>query len=95
MLVDKVQVIEDRIIRYDYEDHDYRNFPTASKPYEAHIPFLHKPSHITRSVHYDIELIPNHERERFRSVSEMEQPSIDNVLRRRYIAHWGLPGKKQ
>jgi len=52
---------------------------------EEDYPFLNKPSHIKRSVHYDIGPIIH------RPISQIEQPSIDNVLRRRYIAHWGLP----
>lgn len=37
-----------------------------------------------RTVHYGIETIDD----------QQQQPSIDSLLRRRYIAHWSLPGNR-
>ncbi len=85
--LEKIQVVED-------EDNENKNLRTIITPPEQDFSFLHKLSHIKRSVHYDIEPIHDHEHQPLR-LSEIEQPSIDNVLRRRYIAHWGLPGNRK
>ena len=42
-----------------------------------------------RVVHYDIEPIADEEK----FVEPLKQ--LDTVLRRRHIAHWGLPGKQR
>jgi hypothetical protein len=84
--IEKIQVVEDEILRLNDEEKI-----TSS---EQDFSFLNQSSRRNnkRSVHYDIEPINNHEHQPLQTLSENEQPSIDNVLRRRYIAHWGLPG---
>ncbi len=91
----KIQLVEDEIQRLEDEDNENKNLRTIITPPEQDFSFLHKLSHIKRSVHYDIEPINDPEHQPLRPFSETEQPSIDNVLRRRYIAHWGLPGNRK
>ncbi|CAF1353811.1 unnamed protein product [Adineta steineri] len=86
--LEKIKVVEDEIERLDHDD---KNRRIAITPPIQDFSFLNKPSHVKRSVHYDIESINTPEHEPLRSITNTEQPSIDNVLRRRYIAHWGLP----
>jgi hypothetical protein len=93
--IEKIQVVEDEIERLDHEDDEHSNFHRTITPPEQDFSYLNRPSHVKRSVHYDIEPIKNHEDQPLRSKSEAEQSSLDNVLRRRYIAHWGLPGKNR
>ncbi|CAF4380764.1 unnamed protein product [Rotaria sordida] len=92
--LEKIQVIEDEIERLDYEDHNNKNLHTTITSSEQDFSFLNKSSHIKRSVYYDMKSITNHDYQPLRLSFEMEQSSIDYVFRRRYIAHWGLPGKK-
>ncbi len=94
--LEKIQVVENEIQKLDHEHDKNKNFSTIITPSEQDFSFLNKPSHIKRSVHYDdIAPIDDHEYKPLRSISELEQPSIENVLRRRYIAHWGLPGNRK
>jgi hypothetical protein len=94
--LEKIQVVEDEIERFNNEDDDDKNHHTTMRAPKQDFSYLNKPTNAKRSVHYDIETINNHEHELFRPLSKTEQPpSIDNVLRRRYIAHWGLPGKQR
>ncbi len=93
--IEKIRVVEDEIQRLDHEDEHQLNLQRTITPPEQDFSFLNKPSHVKRIVHYDIEPITTtHEHQPLRPVSKSEQPSIDNVLRRRHIAHWGLPGRK-
>jgi hypothetical protein len=96
--IDKIEVVEDEIERqYRYKDgsddddyHENRN-NTAMTPPNQDFSYLQKSSHPKRSVHYDIEQCNSQEDRPLRTTHDNEQ-SLDNVLRRRYIAHWGLPG---
>jgi hypothetical protein len=101
--IEKIQVVEDEIEREhggtkfkiddEEEDDDYEiRHMTAMTPPDQDFSFLKNSRHAKRSVHYDTEQIDNHEHQPLRRSQETEQP-LDNVLRRRYIAHWGLPGK--
>jgi hypothetical protein len=93
--LEKILVVEDEIERLNHDDKDkkiHRPTTTITRP-EQDFSFLNKPQ-TKRSVHYDIEPIDNQEYQPLRQMGTTEQPSIDNVLRRRYIAHWGLPGKQ-
>jgi hypothetical protein len=92
--LEKIQVVEDKIEKFDDEDDKNENLHTTITPPEQDFSFLNKPKNIKRSVHYDIEPINHYACQPLKPISEIEQPSIDNVLRRRYIAHWGLPGNK-
>lgn len=92
--LEKIQAVEDEIERLDYKDNDTKHphtTTTTTTRTEQDFSFLNKPQ-IKRSVHYDAELLDNHEYRPLRPICKTEQPSIDNVLRQRYIAHWGLPG---
>ncbi|CAF1357982.1 unnamed protein product [Rotaria magnacalcarata] len=90
--LEKIQVVQDEIERFhDDEDNDYRNIRLKITTDEQDFSFLNKPTHTKRSVHYDIEPIFDLAYQPLRSTYEIEQASINNVLRRRYIAHWGLP----
>jgi hypothetical protein len=99
--IEKIQVVQDEIEREheaktdddddDYDDLKYRH-TTAMTPPDQDFSFLQNSSNAKRSVHYDIELNNNQENRPLRINYETEQ-STDNGLRRRYIAHWGLPGK--
>jgi hypothetical protein len=100
--IEKIQVVEDEIEREykakndtdDDDDDDYRpriRHTTTITPPDQDFSFLKNSSHTKRSVHYDIEQMEHYEQEPLRIINETEQPG-DNVLRRRYIAHWGLPG---
>ncbi len=105
--IEKIQVVEDEIEREhqskvkvdDYNDDDddddyYLNnrLTTAMTPPDQDFSFLRNSSQSKRSVHYDCGSINDHEHRPLRTIPETEQP-LDNVLRRRHIAHWGLPGK--
>ena len=84
--LDKIQVVEDQIERLD----DHRTIV----PPEQGFSFLSRPLHNKRTVHYDIEPIHDDEDRPLKAISPIPpSPSIDHVLRRRYIAHWGLPGR--
>ncbi|CAF2405481.1 unnamed protein product [Rotaria sp. Silwood2] len=89
--LEKMQVIEDEIERLDHANNDSKNLHTRITSSEQDFSFLNKSLNIKRSVHYDTESITNPEYQPFRLISEIEQSSMDYVLRRRYIAHWGLP----
>ncbi len=102
--IDKIEVIEDEIERqhenkrdkndyYDDDDDDRFNngYATAMTPPNQDFSFLRN-LNSKRSVHYGDESDNDQEGRPFRPTHEIEQPQ-DNVLRRRYIAHWGLPGK--
>lgn len=90
--LENTHVIDDEIERLSYNDDHSTTCRSLFTSAEQDFSFLNKSSHIKRSVHYDIEPLNNHEHQSLRSIGEIEQPSIDTVLRRRYIAHWGLPG---
>jgi hypothetical protein len=77
--LEAIQVVEDEIQRL--------NHPTPS---EQDFSFLNKSLPKKRSVHYDIELLDDYEQE----TSKNQSPSNDQALRRRYIAHWSLPGNR-
>ena len=71
-------------------DHGIRSTSRAFIRVEQDFSFLNKLP-VRRSVHYDIESIDD---EQDQSLRSMEPPTpMETVLRRRYIAHWGLPGK--
>ena len=102
--IEKIQVIEDEIERRhenknghkndddDDDDDTYRrHHKHAMTPPEQDFSYLKHSSHAKRSVHYDDEQMNQHEHRPFRTTQDADQ-SLDNVLRRRYIAHWGLPG---
>jgi uncharacterized membrane protein YukC len=91
--IEKIQVIEDEIERQhgaevtsDDDENEMRH-TTAMTPPDQDFSFLKNSAHTKRSVHYNIEQLDDHEQRPLRTVHENE-----NVLRRRYIAHWGLPG---
>lgn len=86
--LDKIQVVEDQIERL----HDHNHITIA--PPEQDFSYLTKSYHNRRTVHYDIEPIQDDEDRPLKTISpHLQAPSIDQALRRRYIAHWGLPGK--
>ena len=99
--IEKIQVVEDEIEREhdiqvdnisdDDDDRFANGHATAMTPPDQDFSFLRN-SHQKRSVHYGDESNDDQECRPFRTTHEIEQPQ-DNVLRRRYIAHWGLPGK--
>jgi hypothetical protein len=93
--LEKIQVVENEIQRLDHKDDKNKKLQTTITSPEQDFSFLNKPLHIKRSVHYDIEPMNSHEHHPLRPICESEQPSVDNVLRRRYIAHWGLPGNRK
>ncbi|CAF4923307.1 unnamed protein product [Rotaria sp. Silwood1] len=86
-----MHVIEDEIERFNDENNDNKNLHTRITSSEQDFSFLNISLQIKRSVHYDTDSITNHEYQPLRLISGIEQSSIDYVLRRRYIAHWGLP----
>jgi len=99
--IEKIQVVEDEIEREhelkiknddddDDDDEHHIRHTTAMTPPDQDFSFLRNSQQAKRSVHYDIEQMDDHEHRPLRTTQENEQP-IDNVLRRRYIAHWGLP----
>lgn len=99
--VDRIQAVEDEIEREneikfkkdsddDDSDNEHRH-TTAMTPPNQDFSFLQKTSQPKRSVHYDIEHLDDYEHRPLRTIQENDSPK-DNVLRRRYIAHWGLPG---
>jgi hypothetical protein len=92
--LEKIQVVEDEIQRLSHdEDYDIKDLHTTITPPEQDFSYLHKISNIKRTVHYDIEPIHDHEDQPLQSNSKISHiPTINNNLRRRYIAHWGLPG---
>ncbi|CAF0873846.1 unnamed protein product [Adineta ricciae] len=90
--LDKIQVVEDEMEKLQHDDrrhHDDQQM-TITPPTQD-FSFLNKPAQAKRTVHYDIGPIDSQEEQPLRSIPNAEQPSIDNILRRRYIAHWGLP----
>ena len=91
--LEKIKVVEHEIDRLNHEDKYLHNTIT---PPEQDFSFLNKSTHNKRTVHYDIEPISDNESQPLKFTSKISQPpTIENVLRRRYIAHWGLPGKCQ
>jgi hypothetical protein len=94
--IEKIKVVEDEIERLHHDDKNDTNHHKTITPVEQDFSFLNKLSRIKRSVHYDIGPIANdHEHQPLRTIFETEQSPLENVLRRRYIAHWGLPGKNK
>lgn len=86
--LDKIQVVEDQIERLN--DHNH----IIIAPPEQDFSYLTKSLHNKRTVHYDIEPIHDDEDRPLKHFALHEQiPSLNQALRRRYIAHWGLPGK--
>ncbi|CAF0929998.1 unnamed protein product [Rotaria sp. Silwood1] len=94
--IEKIRVVEDEIQRESENDdeneanHINIRHTTAMTPPDQDFSFLKNSSQTKRSVHYDSEQMDKYERRPLRSLHENEQ-SFDNVLRRRCIAHWGLP----
>jgi hypothetical protein len=89
--LEKIQVVEDEIQRLDDEGHENKNLRTTITLPEQDFSFLMNKS--KRTVHYDIEPISDPEDQPLQLNSKIPQTlPINNVLRRRYIAHWGLPG---
>ena len=97
MLSEKIKAAADEIERErkksddDDDDDDVHHHGTAMTPPNQDFSFLRTPSHGKRSIHYDIESADRFEQRPLRTIPDNET-SVDNVLRRRYIAHWGLPG---
>lgn len=103
--IDRIQVVENEIEREhetkakkeelsdreDNDDDDHIRHPPAMTPPNQDFSFLNNHPRPKRSVHYDIEQLNELEIQPLRRPIEHE-PQLDNVLRRRYIAHWGLPG---
>lgn len=103
--IDRIQAVENEIEREhdtkakketlsdredDDDDDNHIHYPPAMTPPDQDFSFLNNRPPPKRSVHYDIEQIDEPENQPLRRTIEHE-PSLDNVLRRRYIAHWGLP----
>lgn len=100
--LDRIKAVEDEMERErdakaknkDDDDHDHHHHQfrhtTAMTPPDQDFSFLTNPRRTKRAVHYDIEPSNDPEYRPLRTL-DTEQP-LDNVLRRRYIAHWGLPG---
>ena len=80
---------EDNNINHDHDDDDHIRHTTAMTPPDQDFSFL---TNGKRSVHYDIEPANDLEYRPLRRIPETDQTAAGNVLRRRYIAHWGLPG---
>lgn len=77
---------DNSIVRNDLESHSVdRNSST---------PMKNEYSFIKRSVHYDIEPISEPPDQMILLIRRNENPTtnIETVLRRRHVAHWGLPG---
>lgn len=72
------------------DENDYRHGQAMTPP-EQDFSYLKRSTQGKRSVHYDIEPMNQDEQRPLRIPREPESP-LENVLRRRYIAHWGLPG---
>ncbi|CAF0753561.1 unnamed protein product [Adineta steineri] len=96
--IERIQAVENEMERErhskhksdnDDDDSNYR-YTTAMTPPNQDFSFLKKPPQPKRSVHYDIEPIEDFENRPLKTRHDNEQ-QFDNVLRRRYIAHWGLP----
>lgn len=98
--IEKIQVVEDEIERsHDQSNHHHdRNgidhlHGQAMPPPQQDFSYLKHAAHGKRSVHYDIEPMNNDsEEEQPLRVPREPEPPLESVLRRRYIAHWGLPG---
>jgi hypothetical protein len=98
--IEKIQVVEDEIEREhkakdsddddDDDNHYNKRHTTTITPPDQDFSFLKNSSQAKRSVRYGIEQMDNHEHQPLQINHETEQ--ADNGLRRRYIAHWGLPG---
>jgi hypothetical protein len=98
--IEKIQVVEDEIERDakakidtddDNDDYHENHHTTEMSPPDQDFSYLKNPPRSKRSVHYDIEQLDDPEHQPLRKILENEQ-SLENGLRRRYIAHWGLPG---
>lgn len=100
--VEKIPPIRDEIERHEdkNDDYHYKNSDDedtnlrhhhAMTPPEQDFSYLKRSSHPKRSVHYDTTQIDEFESRPLRTNLEND-PAFENVLRRRYIAHWGLPG---
>lgn len=103
--IERIKTVEDEITRgakaknedehnyhHDSDDDGIRHTTTMTPPNQD-FSYLTNSANNKRSVRYDIEPANDHECRPLRRIPETDQPSVDNVLRRRYIAHWGLPGK--
>lgn len=100
--IDRIQAVEDEIeresekkVKVDTDDEDSDNevrYTTSMTPPDQDFSYLKKYPQPKRSVHYDIEQLDDHEHRPLRPTTQENEPQLDNVLRRRYIAHWGLPG---
>lgn len=104
--IERIKSVEDEIVReakvkkedahiyhHDSDDDDDNiRHTTAMTPPDQDFSFLTHSANNRRTVHYDDQPANDHECRPLRKLPETDQPSVDNVLRRRYIAHWGLPG---
>ena len=98
--IEKIPPIRDRIERYnddnnkrddsDDDETNYRHHHVMTPP-EQDFSYLKQSTHGKRSVHYDNNQIDEYEDRPLRSMTTNESPP-ETMLRRRYIAHWGLPG---
>ena len=85
--LEKIQVVG---VQMERDANRMKSSPITYSRVEHEFSFLNQPA-LKRSVRYDIESIEDEHDQPLRSV---EPPSpLETVLRRRYIAHWGLPGK--
>lgn len=85
--LEKIQVVD---VQMERDADHMKSSPVTYSRMEHEFSFLNQLA-MKRSVHYDIESIDDDYGQPLRSV---EPPSpMETVLRRRYIAHWGLPGK--
>jgi hypothetical protein len=89
--IEQIEVIEDEIVREHKAKDNEIQHTTVMKHPDQDFSFIRKLPQAKRSVCYDIEPIDRHEDRPLRTFPENEQ-SLDNVLRRRHVAHWGLPG---
>ena len=100
--IEKIQVVEDEMERQHYgkDDHDGKDDDDdehnnrhrhAMTPPEQDFSYLKNSANGKRSVHYDIEQLNHYEDRPLRTTNDNEPP-LESVLRRRFIAHWGLPG---
>jgi len=71
------------------DEYDYRHGQAMTPP-EQDFSYLKRTTQGKRSVHYDIEPMNQDEEQPLRMLREPESP-LETVLRRRFIAHWGLP----
>lgn len=79
--LEAIEIVENEIERL----HEQRSIT----PPEQDFSFLNPAQSTKRTVRYEVELIDCQQRQ----TPPTRQLSVDQILRRRYIAHWSLPGK--